>query len=199
MPNYQSPLLNQLANRLENQITQTQRQPYAVLILITNEKNPKVLYSLRTTTLNNHAGEVSFVGGRQEPTDSDNHATALRESYEETGILPSMVTVLGELPIQHTKKGLPVLPVVGIMPADLPLTPQPSEVERLFWAELGDLIQQPVVCFTKQYDNVVINSPAFIIDNETVWGLTGRITASLLEIGFDRKIDWQYHIRPDQV
>lgn len=193
---YQSPLLNQLANRLHNSPKQKQRQPYAVLILLTDEVQPKILYSLRTNHLKNHAGEVAFVGGRQEDFDTDNHATALRETWEETGILPKDVQILGELPIQHTKTGLPVLPVVGVIAPNLPLTPQVAEVAKLFWGNLATLINQETVDFVKSYGNHKICSPAFLIDNETVWGLTGRITASLLEIGFDRKIAWQYQIIP---
>lgn len=193
-PHYQSPLLNQLAKRLKKQATESQRQPYAVLVLITDEQKPRVLYSLRTTHLKNHAGEVSFVGGRQEDFDKDNHATALREASEETGILPKDVQILGELPIHHTKQGSPVVPVVGVISPDLPLTPQLDEVARLFWADLATLIEQQTIDFIKEYDGVKLRSPAFLIDNETVWGLTGRITASLLQIGFDRKIDWQYQI-----
>lgn len=190
---YQSPLLNQLANRLQIP-KQSQRQPYAVLVLITDEPQPKILYSLRTNHLKNHAGEVAFVGGRQEDFDQDNHATALRETFEEIGILAKDIQILGELPIHHTKQGLPVLPVVGVIAPNLSFTLQADEVARLFWADLATLINQETIDFVKQYDGIKFSSPAFLIDNETVWGLTGRITASLLEIGFDRKIAWQYRI-----
>lgn len=189
---FKSPLLKQLAERLANIPVEPKRQPYAVLVVITNELNPKILYSLRASTLQNHAGEVSFAGGRQEPDDSSNHATALRETWEETGILPTDVQILGELPMAFTKAGLPVLPVVGVIESNLPLTPEIGEIERLFWADLATLLTQEVQPFVKQYDKIQLTSPAFIIDNEKVWGLTGRITASLLEIGFDRKIEWYY-------
>lgn len=184
----QSPLLQQLAERLASCPISPISHQYAVLLAITNETKPKILYTLRSDKLNNHAGEVSFAGGKREPNDVDNHATALRETWEETGILPSDVMILGELPLHHTQKGLPVLPVVGVIPPNVVLKPQPSEIERLFWADLQTLLSQDLVSFNKQYDKFNLTTSAFLIDNEMVWGLTARITASLLEIGFDRKV-----------
>ncbi|ELA08970.1 MutT/nudix family protein [Moraxella macacae 0408225] len=185
---FKSPLLKQLALRLANRPISPTWHQYAVLVAITNETYPKILYTLRSGQLNHHSGEVSFAGGRREATDVDNHATALRETWEETGILPSDVTILGELALHHTQQGIPVLPVVGIIPPDLVLTPHVGEVERLFWADLRGLLVQDLVSFSKQYHQFNVTTSAFIIDNETVWGLTARITASLLEVGFDRKI-----------
>lgn len=151
-----------------------------------------------------HAGEVSFAGGRREVFDASNQATALRETYEETGIHPSLVQVIGELPIEYARSGRPVKPIVGVIPSDVNLVPEVGEIARLFWADLATLIEQETVDYAydlakyNNKNNQVMISPCFIIDGETVWGLTGRITASLLEIGFDRKIEWYFNIQDKQ-
>lgn len=193
---FKSPLLNQLAERLANIPRHTEPLPSAVLIAITNEEHPKILYTLRASHLNHHAGEVSFAGGKREQNDSDNTSVALREMWEETGISPESVTVIGELPFQHAKSGMPVLPVVGVIPPDVVITPEVGEIARIFWGDLATVAEQATVEYRLDYQGHQIVSPSFIVDGETVWGLTGRITASLLEIGFDRKIAWEYKIKP---
>lgn len=191
---FNSPLLTRLAERLAPLPCEATAQPYAVLIAITNEPAPKVLYSLRAPDMRQHAGEVSFAGGRREPFDDSNHATALREAFEETGILSEQVTILGELPLHHAKNGSAVVPVVGLIAPDVVLTPQVGEIARLFWADLATLIEQVPEVYVKDYGTMRLQSPAFIIDGETVWGLTGRMTATLLNIAFDRQIDWQFNV-----
>lgn len=193
-----SPLLNQLAERIAKLPCQTMTLPSAVLIAITDEIHPRILYTLRATHLNQHGGEVSFAGGKREPSDSNNASIALRETWEETGILPEWVTVIGELPCQYAKSGMPVLPIVGVIPPDVVITPDQGEIARVFWGDLATVAMQATVEYRLDYQGQQIVSPSFIVDGETVWGLTGRITASLLEIGFDRKIAWEYQIEPLQ-
>ena len=62
---FQSPLLTQLAERIAKLPFDPTPQPYSVLIAITNEAEPKILYSLRASDMREHAGEVSFAGGRR--------------------------------------------------------------------------------------------------------------------------------------
>lgn len=196
MSQFQSSLLNQLAQRLANLPHHTENLPSAVLIAITDEIDPKILYTLRADGLNNHAGEVSFAGGKRDPIDTHNASIALRETWEETGIAPSLVTILGELPMQYAKSGMPVLPIVGVIPPDVLITPEIGEIARVFWGDLATIAEQVTVEYRLDYQGHQIISPSFIVDGETVWGLTGRITASLLEIGFDRNITWEYQITP---
>lgn len=196
MKTFQSPLLGQLADRLAKLPRHHEPLPSAVLIAITDECNPKILYTLRASHLNHHAGEVSFAGGKRETGDTDNASVALREMWEETGILPAYVTIIGELPFQYAKSGMPVLPIVGVIPPDVVITPEIGEIARVFWGDLATVAEQATVEYRLDYQGHQIVSPSFIVDGETVWGLTGRITASLLEIGFDRDITWDYQIQP---
>lgn len=86
----------------------------AVLIpLIETVQGLAVLLTVRTQHLKHHAGQISFPGGRREPGDADAVATALREAWEEVGIEPSDVEVLGQLPPYRTSTDYSVTPVVG--------------------------------------------------------------------------------------
>ncbi|CAM4018809.1 CoA pyrophosphatase [Psychrobacter arenosus] len=168
----------------------------SVLIAITNESHPRLLLTKRAGHLAAHAGEISFVGGKHETVDGNNVVTALREACEETALPPRQVQVLGQLPVQTSKSGMSVRPIVALIPPDLTLVPEPGEIERIFWADFAVLIEQPLEEYAINYslsgNNLVLLTPSWVVDGETVWGLTGLILASLLELCFDRKIEWYY-------
>ena len=69
----------------------------AVLIALTDEENPEVIYTLRSNKVSSHQGEVSFPGGMQEESDTSLIITALRESEEEIGLPQNCVKILGSL------------------------------------------------------------------------------------------------------
>lgn len=107
--------------------------PAAVLIpIIARPSGLTLLLTQRTTHLRDHAGQVSFPGGRCEPEDSSPRATALRESLEEVGIEPAQVEVLAELPEYFTSTGFRVTPVVGLVTPPLTLKLDDFEVAEVF-------------------------------------------------------------------
>lgn len=87
--------------------------PAAVLIGVLNRPEPTVLFTQRTAHLNDHAGQISFPGGRRDAGDHDAVHTALRETEEETGLAASRIEVLGRIPDYTTGTGFLVTPVVG--------------------------------------------------------------------------------------
>jgi len=91
-------------------------RPAAVLVpVVKRATGLTILLTQRTDHLYDHAGQISFPGGRSEAGDSSPAATALREAYEEIGLPHSSVEVLGFLPEYTTVTGYHVTPVVGLV------------------------------------------------------------------------------------
>ncbi len=118
----------------------SEHTPAAVLVAITDRAAPGVLLTLRTDHLRTHAGQVAFPGGRIDPTDGGPVAAALREAEEEIGLPPAAVTVVGTADPYRTVTGYEVLPVIGVIPPDLPLAPHEHEVAAIFEAPLAHLL-----------------------------------------------------------
>ena len=186
-----------------NKLYQTPIADASILVAITNESRPKLLLTRRAIHLNSHAGEVSCAGGKYESGDGNNVMTALREACEEIALPPNKVQLLGQLPIQMSKSGMSVRPIVALIAPDLVLVPDRGEISRIFWADFETLITQPTVeysvRYTMQAQTSTLLTPSWQIDGETVWGLTGRVLASLLETGFDRQLEWYYRIQNTQL
>jgi 8-oxo-dGTP pyrophosphatase MutT (NUDIX family) len=107
--------------------------PAAVLVPIVNQPGGlTLLFTQRTAHLYDHAGQISFPGGRVESADANRIATALREAQEETGLCPSRVEVIGQLPDYDIPSGFRVTPVVGWVEPPFELKPDPFEVADVF-------------------------------------------------------------------
>jgi len=114
--------------------------PSAVLLPIVVRAEPTILFTRRTANLAQHAGQVSFPGGRAEPDDRSLVETALRETKEETGIGAEHVSVAGFLDAYETGTGFAILPVVGLLAQGFALLSNPAEVEEVFEVPLAFLL-----------------------------------------------------------
>lgn len=186
------------STRILDSLYQTPIADASILVAITHERRPKLLLTRRAAHMNSHAGEVSCVGGKHDRGDGNNVVTALREACEETALPPNKVQLLGQLPIQTSKSGMSVRPIVALIAPGLVLVPEAGEISRIFWADLESLVTQPTVEYEIEYkmqeQMATILTPSWQVDGETVWGLTGRVIANLLETGFDRQLEWYYRV-----
>jgi 8-oxo-dGTP pyrophosphatase MutT (NUDIX family) len=114
--------------------------PAAVLVPIILGPAPGILLTKRTSHLAQHAGQVSFPGGRTDPDDPHPEATALREAQEEIGLDPARVELLGRLTDYVTGTGYRITPVLGLVPPGLDFTPSPDEVEAVFELPMAVLL-----------------------------------------------------------
>lgn len=124
----------------------TDRAPASASVLVPLVERAgalSVLLTRRTDHLRDHAGQISFPGGRVEPDDTDEIATALREAEEEVGLARARVQVIGRMPVYTTVTSFVVTPVVGLIepPLDLhELTLDPFEVAEVFEVPLAFLM-----------------------------------------------------------
>src|ERR1700686_4266368 len=111
--------------------------PAAVLVpLVEHATGMTVLLTQRAETLKDHAGQISFPGGRIEPEDKDAWHAALRETYEEIGLMPDFVEFAGYLPDHLVVTGFRVTPVVGFV--------DPQYQLRIAKAEVHDAFEVPL-------------------------------------------------------
>ena len=162
----------------------------AVLIAITDSKDPELIYTLRSNKVGSHGGEVSFPGGMYEEEDNTLQNTALRESQEETGLDKAKVNILGPIDTVVSRFNVSVTPYVGIVPDDIELNDNSDEIEACFRVPLSFLLED------KRHRNDEINRngdiffmPAYQYDSYIIWGLTAMITVDFLNIALDAKID----------
>lgn len=113
------------------------RVPAAVLVpLVERAEGLTVLLTQRAATLKDHAGQISFPGGRIEPSDVDGWHAALREAHEEIGLPESFVEFAGYLPDHWVGTGFRVTPVVGFV--------TPGYELRIATAEVHDVFEVPL-------------------------------------------------------
>ncbi|MBL8488978.1 MAG: CoA pyrophosphatase [Rhodocyclaceae bacterium] len=128
---------------LESGVPEGELTPAAVLVpLVARESGITVLLTQRTAHLRDHAGQVSFPGGRSEESDPHPEATALREAAEEVGLDPRQVEILGRLPEYRTGTGFSVTPVVGLVHPPLDLKLDDFEVAEVFEPPLAFLLDR---------------------------------------------------------
>ncbi|HEY0629176.1 MAG TPA: CoA pyrophosphatase [Sphingomicrobium sp.] len=113
----------------------------AVLVAITDRPEPGLILTQRRDDMRTHAGQIAFPGGRIDEGE-DAVSAALREAQEELGLNPALVRLLGEADPYVTVTGYWVSPVVGLIPPDLELIPNPAEVADWFEAPL-DFVLDP--------------------------------------------------------
>ncbi|NDY83649.1 CoA pyrophosphatase [Orrella sp. NBD-18] len=112
----------------------------AVLVpFVMRPQGVTVLLTQRTAHLNDHAGQISFPGGRIEASDADAVAAAIRETEEETGLMHQYIEVLGTLPRYLTATGFAINPITALVKPDFELNPDSFEVAEVFEVPLSFL------------------------------------------------------------
>lgn len=155
--------------------------PAAVLVaLLAREDEPHIVLTERTADLKAHPSEISLPGGRMEPQDDSPAAAALREAYEEIGLPPEKVELLGCLPPYETVTGFRVYPAVGWIEPPVEYAPQADEVADVFEVPLSFVLDprnrvlERVVYQGHDHCYYVLPYPG-----RCIWGATAGILVSL--------------------
>jgi len=160
----------------------------AVLVpLVNRPEGVQLLLTQRTAHLRDHAGQISFPGGRVEPDDPGREATALREMAEEVGIGSERVTLLGRLPGYEIPSGFRITPVVGWLEPPFEVVPDVFEVADVFEAPLAHFLdpanyQRREYRFRGRHRHYL----AIPYEGRYIWGATAGMLYSLCRMLNDR-------------
>jgi 8-oxo-dGTP pyrophosphatase MutT (NUDIX family) len=160
--------------------------PAAVLAAVTErEGEPGILLLHRPSDMRSHPGQIAFPGGKIDPGESPIEA-ALREAHEELGINPADVRVIGTSDVYRTHSGFEITPVLGIIPPDIEIIPNPTEVAQWFEAPLGHVLD-PANHVGQWVEWEGSMRAYYQIDwqQHQIWG----VTAALL-VNLSRRLKW---------
>lgn len=158
------------------------RQGAVLLLLFHHQQQLHFVLTRRREDLPSHAGQISLPGGRREDGETLEQA-ALRETYEEIGIKPTKITLLGTLePLYISPSDFVVYPFVGWCAQRPAFVPQLSEVAEIIEAPLVKLLDEEARR-EEVWDRsgLAMNVPYFNIEGHKVWGATAMMLSEFAE------------------
>ncbi len=163
----------------------------AVLMPLVDTPEPRVILTVRSSSMPTHAGEVAFPGGKRDPEDKSLLMTALRETEEEVGLGREYVDVLGQLSPIASRYGMKVTPFVGIVHPDAQLQAEPGEIETIFQVPLTFFLEErpelssPIDFFGRRF-----RIPSYYYEDKRIWGLTAFMILDLINHVYDAGIEF---------
>lgn len=158
------------------------RRAAAVLVGVREGVQPRLVLTVRTDHLQDHAGQVAFPGGRTDPEDVDAVATALRESEEEIGLERQLVTPMGFLDRFETISGYNITPVVARIDPGARLYPAPAEVAEVFEVPLAFFLERANLRrYTMDFRGKRRDMVEFVHGGHRIWGATAAMVYNLLQ------------------
>ncbi|HYC17536.1 MAG TPA: CoA pyrophosphatase [Pseudolabrys sp.] len=157
-------------------------RPAAVLVPIVDQGEPTVLLTQRSQHLPNHAGQVSFPGGKIESTDANPCASALRETKEEIGLDRTYIEPLGYLDLYMTTLGYRIVPVIARVKPGFTLRLNTAEVDATFEVPLAFLMDQAnVQRHSRDWQGMTRHYYAITFGERYIWGVTAGIVRNLYD------------------
>jgi 8-oxo-dGTP pyrophosphatase MutT (NUDIX family) len=157
-------------------------RPAAVLVPIIERDEPTVLFTQRTAHLADHAGQISFPGGKIDAGDESPAAAALREAEEEIAIARRFVEPLGYLDIHMTPFGHRILPVLARVKPGFALRFNKGEVDDAFEVPLAFLMSsQNHKRESRNWKGLTLTLYAMPFGGRNIWGATAAILRNLYE------------------
>ncbi len=158
--------------------------PAAVLVpLVLRPEGPTVLLTQRTDHLNDHAGQISFPGGRIEPQDDTPEAAALRETEEEVGLPRARIQLIGRLDTYIVRTGFIVTPAVGFVHPPFEFDPDPFEVAEVFEVPLTFFLDRSNhQRQSREFRGVQRSFYVLEYEDRYIWGATAAMLVNLVDI-----------------
>lgn len=179
-----------LNGRVAKKLSEDDFRLAAVLVPIQERPDgDHLLLTLRAAGLNSHGGQVAFPGGKVDPEDAGPLETALRESWEEIGLEPDHVQILGQLDQTTAAGHYLITPFVGLIPFPYDF--------RLNQAETAEVFTVPIAALRDPGRSRLEERPPFSLRGDPIyhfqykqwdiWGATARITKQLLDLTYDSR------------
>jgi 8-oxo-dGTP pyrophosphatase MutT (NUDIX family) len=157
-------------------------RPAAVLIPVVDHAEPTVLLTQRSAHLNDHAGQISFPGGKIEATDASPLDAALRETWEEVGLTREFIDPIGYLDLYGTSFGFRILPTVARVKPGFKLRISAAEVDDAFEVPLAFLMNPANhQVHAKEFRGIERSYYAMPFGDRYIWGATAGILRVLYE------------------
>jgi 8-oxo-dGTP pyrophosphatase MutT (NUDIX family) len=173
-----------LAGRPPRELEAGERTPSAVLIPLFPgpDGSLSTLLTVRTQTVRDHKGQVSFPGGARDKDDEDLEATALRETEEEVAVPRAAVRIVGRLDDCPTLTGYLIRPFVGVLGERPAVRPSPLEIDRVLWTPLAALAAPGAHRLEHvESGGWSVETYVFRVEGVVVWGATARMLVELVE------------------
>jgi len=153
----------------------------AVLIpIIESDSGLLLLFTRRTETVRFHKGQISFPGGAQDGSEPL-ETTAVRETEEETGVLPEKLRILGRFHDYLSSSNYRVTPFVALVSPDAQFVPNPAEVAYLIRVPLRFFLENQPECRMMQRRGQKTAVYFYRHGDDVIWGLTARIVKEFVE------------------
>jgi 8-oxo-dGTP pyrophosphatase MutT (NUDIX family) len=172
----------------ENNIDKSLTAAAVLVPIISNQEGYKILLTHRSKKLEDHAGQISFPGGRIDSDDKSPKGAALREANEEIGINENSIEILGHLDAYATATGFRILPIVSIIKEDFDIKINPIEVESIFYLPMEFLMnpknhKKEMGTYKRQSTSYKIEYEYNVIpyENQHIWGATAAMLINLYE------------------
>jgi 8-oxo-dGTP pyrophosphatase MutT (NUDIX family) len=157
-------------------------KPAAVLVPIVDRAQPMVLLTQRTAHLKDHAGQISFPGGKIDATDRTPLAAALREAEEEIGLDATFIEPIGYLDLYLTTRGYRIVPLVARVRGDFSLTLNKAEVDDVFEVPLAFLMEPANHRrLSRDWNGMTRSYFEIVFGERNIWGVTAGILRNLHE------------------
>jgi 8-oxo-dGTP pyrophosphatase MutT (NUDIX family) len=157
-------------------------RPAAVLIAVVDHPQPTVLLTQRAAHLHDHAGQISFPGGKIDPTDASPLDAALREAWEEIGLAREFIDPIGYLDLYGTGFGFRILPTVARIRPGFTLRISEDEVDDAFEVPLAFLMNAANhQVHSKEFRGIMRSYYAMPFADRYIWGATAGMLRVLYE------------------
>ncbi|MFN8673112.1 MAG: CoA pyrophosphatase [Candidatus Sericytochromatia bacterium] len=176
---------NKLGNNLFKEDIAKEDFTLASVLIPLYKKNDKtyILFTKRSNKVKHHKGQISFPGGKFETNDKNLQETSLRETYEEIGVKPEDIEIIGKMPSIITISNFYVTPFVGYFNYPYNFKISTDEIDTLIEAPLEHFFDESIFWIENREVFGNIKKVYFYsYEGHTIWGATGKILYDLLRV-----------------